>query len=335
MKSSRLFLLSTLVCCSSPIATLASTVVDVDASDVEHELAERLYDQQRQFINNQSVQFRQPTTAGSTNAPPSKSLFEDSRFSATLAYQAFSQYNSYGLVIQPQGISSQPFFNLRYRVFESPDASAFLNSTTVFLTTWSDFSTNQNLSNPISPYRNFTETDLIVGFTSVFAKRFSATFNLVTYVSPAGAYGFGAWSRGTFVYDDSGQISSSFSLKPQLSVVYTFPAPSAISLVSSAFLIEPGITPTISFWSKTSYPATLSFPIRVGLGNKFYDGSTYGFTSLGPQFSIRVPALSGNGFTTNLSLGYLYYNLGTTTAEFAANNSTRQNVFNLGFYLNF
>ena len=43
----------------------------------------------------------------------------DEPFSGTVAYGAFSQYNSYGLVIQPQGVSSQPFLNLRYRVFSS------------------------------------------------------------------------------------------------------------------------------------------------------------------------------------------------------------------------
>lgn len=335
MYVSRLITLCTVLLCSASLPAYAAPLSEDDATDIEHELAERLYAQQRQFVTSQTVQFRQPSAVGATSAPASKTLFDDPRFSATLAYQAFSQYNSYGLVIQPQGISSQPFLNLRYRVFENSDRRALLNSTTLFLTSWSDFSTNQNLSNPVSPYRNFTETDLIVGFTAIMAQRLSATFNLVTYVSPAGAYGFGAWTRGTLVYDDSGQLHSSFSLKPQLSVVYTFPAPSAISLVPSAFLFEPGITPSISFWSKTAFPATISFPIRVGLGNKFYDGNTYGFTSFGPQFSIRLPMLSGNGYTTNLSLGYLYYNLGPTAAEFSSNDSTRQNVFNLGLYLNF
>jgi hypothetical protein len=335
MNFTRLNLLHILFIFTALLPSYAAPLPEEDSTYVEHELAERLYAQQRQLINSQTDQFRQPSAVGSTNSPDSKTLFDDPRFSATLAYQAFTQYNSYGLVIQPQGISSQPFFNLRYRVFENTDNRSFLNSTTLFLTTWSDFSSNQNLSNPVSSYRNFTETDLIVGFTAIMAQRVSATFNLVTYVSPAGAYGFGAWTRGTFVYDDSGQLSPTVSIKPQLSVVYTFPAASAISLVPSAFLFEPGITPSISFWSKTSHPATLSFPIRVGLGNKFYDGSTYGFTSFGPQFSIRVPMLSGKGFNTNLSLGYLYYNLGPTAAEFSSNNSTRQNVFNLGLYLNF
>jgi hypothetical protein len=255
-------------------------------------------------------------------------------FSGTLAYNAFSQYNSYGLVIQPQGISSQPFLSLRYRAFKSEDKDAWLNSATLFLTTWSDFSSNQNLSNPSSSYRNFTETDIIIGTSLVLYQKINATFQLVSYVSPAGAYGFGSWARGTLVYDDS-KPSSDFSLKPQVSLVYTFPAASSISLQPSSFLVEPGISPNWNILLASKYQANLSFPVRLGLGNKFYNGSTFGFTSIGPQLSVRLPQLSGKTFSTNLNAGYLYYYIGPTAAEFAANGKRSQNVFNLGISVNF
>jgi hypothetical protein len=255
-------------------------------------------------------------------------------FSGTLAYNAFSQYNSYGLVIQPQGISSQPFLNLRYRAFKSEAKDAWLNSATLFLTTWSDFSSNQNLSNPSSSYRNFTETDIIVGTSLVLYKKLNATFQLVSYVSPAGAYGFGSWARGTLVYNDS-KPSKRFSVKPQVSLVYTFPAASSISLQPSAFLVEPGISPNWNLLIASKYQANLSLPLRLGLGNKFYNGSTFGFTSIGPQIAVRLPQLSGKTFSTNLNAGYLYYYVGPTAAAFAANGKRSQNVFNLGLSINF
>ena len=309
-------------------AKAAEISQELSAEDIEYEKAERFYQQQeRKTVDGANLTKRNIASQAADKEP--------SRFSGTLAYQAFSQYNAYGIVIQDQGVSSQPFLNLRYRVYDNKDASAFVNSATVFLTTWSDFSSNTNLSNPTSPYKNFTETDLIVGFNTVFAQRFNATFNWTTYVSPAGAYGWGSWLRGTLLYDDSKQIAPNFSLKPQFSVVYTIPAASSISLVPSAFLFEPGLTPNFNLWGGTPYAANLAFPIRVGLGYKYYADSTYGFASVGSQFMMRLPQLSGKTFTTNLGIGYLYYNLGPSAANFAANKSSDQNVFNVGLYVNF
>jgi hypothetical protein len=305
---------------------VSSSTIEEYSEYVDLERAELDYHASDQTINNVDVN-RQPLP----QLPAEKG---DQPFSATLAYNAFSQYNSYGLVIQPQGISSQPFLNLRYRAFKSESKNAWLNSATLFLTTWSDFSSNQNLSNPSSSYRNFTETDIIIGTSLVLYERINATFQLVSYVSPAGAYGFGSWARGTLLYDDS-KASNSFSIKPQVSLVYTFPAASSISLQSSAFLVEPGINPNWNILIANRYQTNLSFPMRLGLGNKFYNGSTFGFTSIGPQLAIRLPQLSGKTFSTNLNLGYLYYYVGPTAAAFAANGKRSQNVFNLGLSINF
>jgi len=313
-------------------AQAADGISEEDQEYVELEKAERFFSQQRQIASD-ATEFKQPSST--VPAPAPAAISKDPAFSGTLAYQAFSQYNSYGVVIQNQGISNQPFLNLRYRIHEDKRESAFLNNATIFLTSWSDISTNTRLSNPTSPYRYFTETDLIVGLSLIMAKRINATFNLVSYVSPAGAYGFGSWARGTFVYDDSKLLHPTIALKPQISLVYTLPGSSSISLLPTSFLIEPGITPTINIWGNTNHPATLSFPIRVGLGSRFYNGNTYGFTSFGPQFSVRLPALSGKSFSTNLGLGYLYYNLGPTTTQFSPNKQSQQNVFNLGLYVNF
>jgi len=312
---------------------MAVTPMPVRASNIEEysdyvslEQAEGDYHTANQTVDN-IEEIRQPLPL----APKEK---VQQPFSATLAYNAFSQYNSYGLVIQPQGISSQPFLNLRYRSYKSDAKDAWLNSATLFLTTWSDFSSNQKLSNPSSNYRNFTETDIIIGTSLVLYEKINATFQLVSYVSPAGAYGFGSWARGTVVYNDSKE-SNSFSLKPQVSLVYTFPAASSISLQPSALLVEPGISPNWNMLLAKRYQTNLSFPVRLGLGNKFYNGSTFGFTSIGPQLSIRLPQLSGKTFSTNLNAGYLYYYVGPTAAAFAANGKRNQNVFNLGLSINF
>lgn len=310
---------------SEGLPSYADTLED-ESSYIDHERAESDYHTGRQIEDNVDV-LQQPLPQ-----VPKEQVKQP--FSGTLAYNAFSQYNSYGLVIQPKGVSSQPFLNLRYTAHKTDKPNALLNSATVFLTTWSDFSSNRNLSNPSSKYAYFTETDIIVGTSLVLLNRLNATLQLVSYVSPAGAYGFGSWARGTLLYNDS-KASSNFSLKPQISLVYTFPAASSISLEPGALLIEPGITPNWNTVISKKYQANLSFPIRVGLGSKFYAGSTFGFTSVGPQLSIRLPQLSGKTFSTNLNAGYLYYYLGSTAAAFAANGQNHQNVYNLGISINF
>lgn len=310
---------------SEGLPSYADTLED-ESSYIDHERAESDYHTGRQIEDNVDV-LQQPLPQ-----VPKEQVKQP--FSGTLAYNAFSQYNSYGLVIQPKGVSSQPFLNLRYTAHKTDKPNALLNSATLFLTTWSDFSSNRNLSNPSSKYAYFTETDIIVGTSLVLLNRLNATLQLVSYVSPAGAYGFGSWARGTLLYNDS-KASSNFSLKPQVSLVYTFPAASSISLEPGALLIEPGITPNWNTVISKKYQANLSFPIRVGLGSKFYAGSTFGFTSVGPQLSIRLPQLSGKTFSTNLNAGYLYYYLGSTAAAFASNGQNHQNVYNLGISINF
>lgn len=304
----------------------SSSSLENEKSYIEHEQAEHDYHKRLQTVDDLEEN-RQPLPE-----VPNERIKQP--FSGTLAYNAFSQYNSYGLVIQPKGISSQPFLNLRYTAHNSSDTDAWINSATIFLTTWSSFSSNQNLANPSSNNKYFTETDIIIGASFVLKKRVDATFQLVSYLSPAGAYGFGSWARGTLLYNDS-TVSSNFSLKPQASIVYTLPGASSISLEPSAFLIEPGITPNWNFVIAKGYQANFSIPIRVGLGNKYYAGTTFGFTSVGPQLSLRLPKLSGKNFSTNLNIGYVYYYLGSTAAAFAENGKNNQSVYNLGVSVNF
>lgn len=310
---------------SEGLPSYADTLED-ESSYIEHERAESDYHTGRQIADNVDV----------LQQPLPQVLKEQVKlpFCGTLAYNAFSQYNSYGIVIQPKGVSSQPFLNLRYTAHKTDKPNALLNSATVFLTTWSDFSSNRNLSNPSSKYAYFTETDIIIGTSLILLNRLDATLQLVSYVSPAGAYGFGSWARGTLLYNDS-KASSNFSLKPQVSLVYTFPAASSISLIPGALLIEPGISSNLNTVISKKYQANLSFPIRVGLGSKFFASSTFGFTLFGPQLSIRLPQLSGKTFSTNLNAGYLYYYLGSTAAAFASNGQNHQNVYNLGISINF
>lgn len=319
---------------SSSPAVLASSLPardeDIYTDQIELDLAES---QQQQ-----SVTFSRDTSAGSRGhgegVVPAETLIK-SRFSGTLNVDFRSQYISYGVVLQPDGISTQPYLNLRYSLYDGKSDKAFFNNVTVFVTTWNDFSTNTNLSRPTSSYRNFTEADLIGGFSVSFAKRFNFAFSVTQLISPASAWSIGAFTKGVLSYDDTNQIATNFSLRPQLSLIYELPWYAQIGLQPSAFMLEPGITPNYTFNAKSTAPVNISLPMRVGLGSKFYNGSTYGFFSIGPQVTWRLPFLSSSSHNTNLNLGYTFYNLGPTTTDFATNGNSSQHVVNLGLGVNF
>ena len=255
--------------------------------------------------------------------------------SGTFGFDLRNQYAVYGLVIQGQGLTTQPYLNLRYTAVQNADPKQSLNNLTLFLTTWSDFSSNTKLSSPSSPFRLYTESDLILGLSATLAQRFNANLTLTSFLSPAGAYGFGSFARGIFLYDDTNQLARHFALKPQFTLIYSIPSAANIGLAPGSFLFEPGLTPNITLNTQSRSPLNVALPLRLGLGNQFFAGSTYGYFSLGPQFSLRLPGLSSKTVNTNLNFGYTYTNLGPTTANFAANKSPSQHAFNLGITVNF
>ena len=330
--SSGFALLLAMVSCSPAVlaSSLPARDEDIYTDQVQLDLAE--------LQQQQSVTFARDASAGSRGqgegVVPAETLIK-SRFSGTLNVDFRSQYIAYGIVLQPDGISTQPYLNLRYSLYDGKSDKDFFNNVTVFVTSWNDFSTNTNLSRPTSSFRNFTEADLIGGFSVSFAKRFNFAFSVTQLISPASAWSIGAFTKGVLSYDDTNQIASNFGLRPQLSLIYELPWYAQIGLQPNAFMLEPGITPNYTFNSKSIAPINISLPMRIGLGSKFYNGSTYGFFSIGPQVTWKLPFLSSSTYNTNLNLGYTFYNLGPTTTDFAPNGNSSQHVVNLGLGVNF
>ena len=137
--------------------------------------------------------------------------------------------------------------------------------------------------------------------------------------------------------DDTGIIAEDFALKPQFLLIYEIPWEGQIGLQPDAYLFEPGLTPTYTFGADSNFPVTLSLPMRVGLGNKFYDGETYGFFSVGPEFTLPIPILSTETIKTYANIGYTYINLGKTTQDFILNEdkSSHKHVATFGLTTTF
>ena len=304
--------------------------------EIQYALAERAEEERRDLKQNPNLNI----AAAESDIPKQLTTFADPRFSGAFKVDFKSQYISYGVVLQDEDLTIQPMLALRYTFYDTRidhNKLSNINNITGFISSWNDFSTNEDLSSPTSPYRNFTESDLVAGVSLTFEDRFNLTTSITALDSPAGAFAPAAFVKAVLSMDDTGMMAENFALKPQLLFIYEIPWEAQIGLQPDAFLFEPGLTPTYTFGADSNLPVTLSLPLRVGLGNKYYDGETYGFFSVGPQFTIPLMALSSNTIKTYVDFGYKYINLGETTTDFIlnGNKSSHKHVVNLGLLTTF
>ena len=305
--------------------------------EIEYALAERSKIERQDLKSNLLS-----ANTGPDNPTPEgqKTTFADPRFSGVFKIDFKTQYISFGVVLQDEGVSIQPMLALRYTFFDKVLDNAeesFVNNVTGFISSWNDISTNKDLSRPTSPYRYFTEADLVAGVSVTFNDRFNLTTSLTELNSPADAFRPGAFLKAVLSMDDTGMYGDNFALKPQFLLIYEIPWEGQIGLQPDAFLFEPGLTPTYTFGADSDFPVTLSVPMRVGLGNKFYDGETYGFFSVGPEVTLPIPMLSTGAIRTYANIGYTYINLGETTQEFILNEdkSSHKHVATFGLTTTF
>ncbi|MCP9926696.1 hypothetical protein [Cyanobium sp. CH-040] len=326
-------------------AVILATALPAEANDIymdqiEYDLAEKWKRERQQARQQQSQPGAAPKPESDNAKNTATDESSDQRFSGLIKVDLLSDYISYGVTIQEEGATIQTLVSLRYSFFDKAidnRPESFVNNVTGFISQWNDFSTSDNLSSPTSSFKNFTELDLIAGLSITMADRLNFTASATTYTSPADAFGQGAYIKADIAYNDLGQTAKNFGLMPRITLLYTIPWDSTLGLQSDSVLFEPGLTPTYIFQPESSLPVTLSLPLRVGLGNKFYDGSTYGFFSVGPQLTIPIKALSNETFSAFATLGYTYINLGPTTTDFILNTDKESNkhVFNFGIGASF
>lgn len=247
-------------------------------------------------------------------------------FSGDLGVTVANQYNTRGLIIQDDGVTYQPYVNLYANAYKG---QGFINSASVFLGLWSDVSSNSDVSGPGNSGSHFTEFDYGLGFTVNFAKRWSFTSFYNSWTSPADGYGDGHWINATLAFDDSGLLGENFSLKPYLLVLRDLGGDAATGLAKNAWYIEPGIKPNYTFFAKSDTPVNLALLVKAGLGNKFYDGETYGYLAAGPQVSVPLKFIDPSAGKWTVSAGYLYYDFGSSLEAFNDKSHEQLATFNL------
>lgn len=264
------------------------------------------------------------TTQPVNSAPVSSSPVSSapSPFSADGGVTVTNFYVERGVFIATQGVVFHPYGDVYYNAYSG---KGFINSVTYGVGFWSVLNTaGTPAADNVSGFlAGFTELDFIPSVTVQFADRYSLTAKFNHWFSPSGAYGPGNWLNATLAYNDAGQTLPNFSIKPYLNVLYELPGASYPGLTPHGWYFEPGLSPNYTFNASSKTPINFAVPVAVGLGDGFYNGVTYGYFNIGPQISAPLTVFPSRYGKLNATLGYKYWNLGTTAA--AANPLRRNN----------
>ncbi len=228
----------------------------------------------------------------------------ESIFSGEIGLTVANQYMTRGFVVQDEGTSFQPHFDLRASFYEG---DGFINRASALIGLWSVISS--------TPYENtehsggqFTELDYGLGVSIGFAKRWTFTTFYNRWTSPTGAYEDGDWILAALEFDDHGLFPGTFSLGPFIQILHEFGSDLAPGLC-----FEPGIRPNVTFFPESPSPVNVGVLMMAGLGSGFY-GVDYGYFVIGPQLSVPLGFISPAAEKWTIFAECLYYDYGITTA---------------------
>lgn len=228
----------------------------------------------------------------------------ESLFSGEIGVTVVNQYMTRGFVVQGEGTSFQPHFDLVATLYEG---DGFINNASAFIGLWAVIGS--------TPYTGtnhggglFTEFDYGGGMSLSFAERWTISSFYNRWTSPAGAYEDGDWISATLEFDDHGLFPGTFALEPFLQVTHELGSDLAPGLC-----FEPGIRPNVTFFPESAHPVNAGVLMIAGLGRGFY-GVDYGYFAVGPQLRVPLGFINPTVSKWAVSAECLYYDFGKTTA---------------------
>ena len=228
-------------------------------------------------------------------------------FNVTVA----SNYLPRGITVINHGVVIQPDLGVSLSLYQS---DGFINNFAFTLETWNNIATDTEKAKRTGIIKWWEEFDAIPGFSVKFAQRFTLYATYDYYASPAGRYNYGNHLNNYVVFDDSNLLIKNFALLPRFTFLYELQGQVSTGLRDHGWYFSPSLEPSYTVFSNTSYPLTVSVPMAVGLGHRFYAGTNYGYFNIGPKLAAPLSFLPASFGKWNASVGYTYWNLGRTTA---------------------
>ena len=246
-------------------------------------------------------------------------------------------YMAHGISVETKGVVIQPYADLFLKIYRAPD-NAFINSVSLQAGIWADGDSDAPLARGATTFKYLTEIDESAGVSVQFAKRYTLTALFNRWDSPIDAYKGGQWMKDILAYDDTGLTCKNFSIQPRVTALYELPGGGPTGFQPHSWYVEPAINPNYTFAADSRYPVNLAVPLIVCLGtgdHGFYNDDIFGFLSVGPTVSVPLSFIPKDYGAWNSSLGYKYYDLGTSCANVAPHGDSSQHYVNFTIWTTF
>ncbi len=254
-----------------------------------------------------------PADAGVALAPAPQAE-APSRISADAGVTFTTAYVSHGIVLEDQGLITQPYADLYISLYEGK--SGAVQKITLFGGAWSSLHSNHEFAAD-DHLSSWYEFDWNAGVSIDFLDRWNLGISYIQYTSPSDSFSSAQAVQLKLAYNDS---ASPVSLMPYAAVLIETDG-KAGSGTREGYKLELGIAPSIPLTNPNGdYPVKLTFPAVVGLGfhdfygNRSGDDELLGYASAGAVASVPLKFMSEGGYGDwSLSAGVNLYYFGSGT----------------------
>lgn len=264
--------------------------------------------------------------AGKEVVDPKKNVIEqvkESCISGDLGVSVVSQYVSRGVIFENQSVIVQPYADLYFKLYEG---EGFLNKVSLNLGIWSSIHEEKtdaglNTGTPgLSSTRGWYEFDWTAGVSFTFAKNFTLTPSIYSFLSPNDGFATFYGLNTKLAFDDT-DLLGPFALHPYVQVMFELENKAGTGSDEGVYY-EVGIAPSVP-----AGPVTLTFPITAGFGSNDFYGSFnpdtgtvedefFGFVSGGANAAYAMKFIPECYGSWTVTAGYTYYYLGQGTRDF-------------------
>lgn len=227
-----------------------------------------------------------------------------------------TQYISRGLVLNNQDAINQSNADLYLQLYAND--SSVVSKVILDLSIWADFDPHKTqagtaeggtLKNVTLPW--WYEFDFLPGFTFTIAKYFTFNPSLYIFTSPSSAFTTFMGANLNLAFDDSTWLGK-FALHPSVTFLRELHNKAGDGRTQGDYY-ELDINPGLPVG-----PATLSFPVTLGLGSNQFYGNNSGFGYVEPGVSVAVPLkfIPAAYGPWTLTTTYRFYYLSNDLANF-------------------
>jgi hypothetical protein len=262
------------------------------------------------------------TGTGKTVKNPIETI-KESCITGDLGVTVISQYVTRGVVLENQGMITQPYVDLYFKLYEG---EGFINKVSLNLGLWSSIHSRHTDAGAIgggsTGTRSWYEFDYTVGLATTFAKNWTFTPSFYAFLSPNDGFSDFFGLNLNLAYSDAALWGDSgFSLNPYVTVMFELQNKAGTGSDEGVYY-EVGITPTKAFG-----PVTVTLPIKAGFGSNDFYGSLdessgtiqnegFGYISAGLGLAVPLKFIPECLGTWTVNASATFYYLGDGTSDF-------------------